>query len=167
MVVSKQLSKQIIIEIFALLFLIAVIVYAIFAIDKNNSNNISSQDGMVIVLDNKNVSKLTVLSDGQGLETEGILYNLTNNNSSEKKYKIILFPSIQESNVLDQIKIGVDDLYIDELTKLERHNGGYVVASGNLKAGYTNRHLFKFWYKLDTKEELVKEVEFDFKLVIE
>ena len=112
--VSKQLSKQIILEIFALLFLIAVIVYAIFAIDKNNSNNISSQDGMVIVLDNKNVSKLTVLSDGQGLETEGILYNLTNNNSSEKKYKIILFPSIQESNVLDQIKIGVDDLYIDE-----------------------------------------------------
>ncbi len=167
MVVSKQLSKQIMIEIIALLFLIAVIVYAIFAIDKNNSNNISSQDGMVIVLDNKNVSELTALSDGQGLENEGILYNLTNNNSSEKNYKIILFPSIQDSKILDQIKIGVDDLYVEELTKLKRHNGGYVVASGNLKAGYTNRHLFKFWYKLDTKKELIKDVKFDFKLVIE
>ena len=49
MEVSKQLKKQIIIEIFALLFLIGVIIYAIYAISFNE-NNIMNQNGMVLVI---------------------------------------------------------------------------------------------------------------------
>ena len=66
MIVSEQLKKQIIIEILALIFLIGVIIYAIFAIHKSGENKVSNIDGMVIVIDDENAKTLDKYSDGKG-----------------------------------------------------------------------------------------------------
>jgi len=66
MVVSEQLKKQIIIEILALIFLIGVIIYAVFAIHKSKDNKITSIQGMVIVIDDEKMKDITKGSDGEG-----------------------------------------------------------------------------------------------------
>lgn len=167
MVVSKQLKKQIVIEIFALLFLIAVIIYAIYAININE-NNIVSQNGMVLVLDKSNYKDLVIASDGEGLNNEGVTYTITNNNSKEMKYKVIITPNIKDKDVLKYIKVGSDDLYTSKLIELEKYKDGYVVSEMLLDPGYTKIHLFKFWFDLEAPDDVLgRNIEFEYEIVIE
>lgn len=167
MVVSKQLSKQIVIEIIALLFLIGVIIYAFLAIDKSNQNNIHSQDGFVIVIDDEAL-KIKKSSDGEGLESDGVVYTITNNNADKRNYKIVVIPNNSDEELLKQIRVSISDLYVKEFNDLDMYNGGYVLASGSLEAGYTKIYSFKYWYKLDTPDDMVdSKIDFDYKLVIE
>ncbi len=168
MEVSKQLKKQMVIEILVLIFLIFVIVYAMFAIKKSNDNKVTSVDGMVVVLDDSKYKGLEIQSDGEGLESDGITYTITNNNAEEAKYKIVLTPNVHDSEVLDLVRVSIDDIYTYDLTKLERDNGGYVLTSFNLKPGYTKIHVIKYWYKKNSDEKLIdKNLKFEYKLVKE
>ncbi len=168
MEISKKIDKMIILEFVALLFLVGCIVYALFAIKKSDTNKVSSQDGMVMVLDDSRKEKMKKLSDGQGLELDGITYTITNNNSYDVIYKIVVDPNIHDSNVLEQIRISTDDRYIEDLTDLDRTNGGYVIAEYELKSGFTKIHLVKNWFKLDAPDSVLKNnVDFEFKLVVD
>ena len=166
MVVNEQLKKQIIIEVLALLFLVGVIFYAVFAIRKSNDNKITSIQGMVIVVDDLDMKSLSKKSDGEGLEAPGIKYTVTNNNSDEVKYDLVVTPSIHDEDVLNKIRISVDDLYVSTLAELPRNGGGYVLTNYSLKAGYTKVHLIKVWYMLSTPEDLFKEnIKFEYQLI--
>lgn len=169
MIVSKQLKKQMIIEILALLFLIAVIIYTIFAINKGGSSKVTNVEGMVFVVDNYyKKMNLEASSDGMGLETKGVNCTVTNNNANLKEYKIVLIPNIKDEDILKQIRVSTDDIYIESLTDLEKDNNGYVVMSHNLGAGYTKVHLIKLWYKLETDKNILdKKINFTYKLVTE
>lgn len=168
MVVSEQLKKQIFIETIALLFLFGVILYTFFAISKNNKNNVTSQDGMVIVLDDSKFTGMFKCSDGEGLEKDGITYTLTNNNLVKVRYKVIVIPSIKDEDILSMIRVSIDDLYIESLVDLEKKEDGYVLMEDTLGAGFTDINLFKFWYKLKAKDELIdKKISYKFKLVLE
>lgn len=166
MEVKKELKRQIIIEVIALIFVCGVIIYAIFAIDRSNRNKISSLDGMVIVIDDSNFSRLVTSSDGKGLESGGITYTVTNNNESLVKYKVVAMPSNTDEEILNQVRIGIDDIYINDLSTLERHNGGYVIYNGELNPGYTKILLIKYWYKLDTSDKIAnKDLTFTYEIV--
>lgn len=168
MEVSKQLKKQIVIEVIALLFLVGVITYSIFAIHKAEKNQVSSIDGMVIVIDDTDIKHIEPLSDGAGLERDGATYTITNNNDKNVKYKLVVVPDVHDEAVLKQMRISVDDLYVEDLTSLERFNGGYVITTNELKPGYTKIHLIKSWYKLDTKDDIAsRNVKFEYRLVKE
>lgn len=168
MVVSKQLKKQIIIEILALIFLIAVLIYAFFAIKKNEESKIINLDGMVVVVDDTNVDKIKGLSDGEGLSLDGTTYTITNNNKNKVNYKIVLVPNVHDEKVLKQVRISTDDLYVENLTDLERLSGGYVIASSTLDSGFTDMYLIKYWYKLDSDQEVLDEdIDFEYRLVKE
>lgn len=168
MVVSKQLKKQIIIEILALIFLIAVLIYAFFAIKKNEESKITNLDGMVVVVDDTNVDKIKGLSDGEGLSIDGTTYTITNNNKNKVNYKIVLVPNVHDEKVLKQVRISTDDLYVENLTDLERLSGGYVIASSTLDSGFTDMYLIKYWYKLDSDQEVLDEdIDFEYRLVKE
>lgn len=168
MVVSKQLKKQIIIEILALIFLIAVLIYAFFAIKKNEESKITNLDGMVVVVDDTNVDKIKGLSDGEGLSLDGTTYTITNNNKNKVNYKIVLVPNVHDEKVLKQVRISTDDLYVENLTDLERLSGGYVIASSALDSGFTDMYLIKYWYKLDSDQEVLDEdIDFEYRLVKE
>ena len=113
MVVSKQLQKQIIIELFALVILVLSIIYALFAID-NNEGTVLSQDGMVLVLDGEEFKAIEILSDGEGLNIKPIKYTVTNNNDFDVSYKLVLKIN-EDKQILDYIRVGSDDLYIEDL----------------------------------------------------
>lgn len=167
MEVSKQLKKQIILEIIALLFLIGVIIYAIFAINVSD-NNITSQNGMVLVLDKSNFKDLVICSDGEGLNNEGTTYTITNNNSKEIEYKVVITPSIKDKEVLKYVKVGSDDLYTSSLIDLEKYEDGYVVSSMLLESGYTKIHLFKYWFDLDAPKDILNnKISFEYEVVME
>ena len=168
MEVSKQLKKQIVIEVIALLFLVGVIIYSVFAIHKSDDNKVSTIDGMVIVIDDSDLEATQPLSDGAGLERDGATYTITNNNDKSVSYKIVVVPDVHDEAVLKQMRISVDDLYIEDLTELERFNGGYVITSNELNAGYTRIHIIKSWYKLDTNDDIAKrDVKFEYRLAKE
>ena len=155
MIVSKHLQKQIILEIGALIILIGSIIYAFFAIS-NHGSNVLGQDGMVLVLDDEKFNAIESLSDGEGLNSEGIKYTVTNNNNFDVTYKLIL--KIKgDKDVLEYIRVGTDDLYIDDILNLVPYEGGYIVSSGKLRAGYTKIHTIKLWYKLDVDESKTSE----------
>jgi len=158
--------KQIIIEILALIFLIGVIIYAVFAIHKSKDNKITSIQGMVIVIDDEKMKDITKGSDGEGLERDGVKYTVTNNNSSEVSYDLVIIPSINDEKVLSHIRVSIDDLYVSTLTELPRSEGGYVLSSYTLKPGFTKIHLIKAWYMLDSTEDILKQnVVFEYRLV--
>ena len=80
-------------------------------------------------------------------------------------YEIVISPSIHDESVLKQIRISLDDVYVTDLTSLERSQGGYVVGMKVLNPGYTKVHRIKYWYKLDSDKELKnKEIFFNYKI---
>lgn len=168
MEVSKQLKKQIVIEVLVLIFLICVIVYAIFAIKRSSENKVTSVDGMVVVLDDSKYKGIEIASDGEGFSKKGITYTVTNNNSEDVTYKVVVVPNIHDEDVLNLVRIGIDDMYSYNLTELERHNGGYVLTTFKLKPGYTKIHLIKYWYKNGSDSKYADEsLKFEYRLVKE
>ena len=166
MVVSEQLKKQIIIEILALLFLMGVIIYAVFAIQKSKDNKVTSVQGMVIVVDDSKLKTMSKRSDGEGLENDGVKYTVTNNNEGAIEYDLVVIPNIHDDDILDQVRISTDDIYVSTLTELPRSGGGYILTSYTLKPGYTKIHLIKFWYKLGASDDILKnDLQFEYRLV--
>ena len=108
--------------------------------------------------------KLSPKSDGAGLESLGSAYTITNNNSDEKEYNIVISSNNHNEKVLSQIKVAIDDLYVYNLTDLERSNGGYILRTYKLKPGYTKNHIIKAWYKQDTDESLIKDIKFEYRI---
>ncbi len=165
MKVSKALRRQIIIEILALLFLIGVIVYSIFAISKGGNDKISTVDNLVMVLDDSHLKGINAYSDGQGLDTDGVTYTVTNNNDEAVIYEVVLIPDVHDDEILGKIRVSVDDLEIKDLISLERSNGGYLITSNVLKPGYTKIHSIKYWYTLDTDVDIKdKDIKFEYRL---
>ncbi len=168
MEVKKNLKKQIILEIIVLVLLVFAIIYSLFAIKKNHDNKVYSTDGMVVILDDTKFEGINVSSDGMGLESNGVTYTITNNNSEQVKYKIVITPNIHDENVLDNLKVSLDDTKVYYLKDLERDNAGYVIGTNILNPGFTKIHLIKYWYKYDTDKKLVKDnIKFDYKIVKE
>ena len=162
MIVNKQLQKQIILEVVALAILAGSIVYAIFAL-VSNGNNVLNKDGMVMVLDGGEFKAIESLSDGEGLNGEPIKYTVTNNNDVDVEYKLVLKIN-EDKNLLDYIRIGTDDLYIEDLLDLER----YVIYEGSLSPGFTKIHSIKLWYKLDIDHTIaLDEIDYSLELVRE
>ena len=162
MIVNKVLRKQIIIEIIALLFLVASICYAFFAISKGKNNNVANYHGFVSVLDDSKLKSYKYLSDGEGLSQDGITYTVTNNNKEMANYKIVITPSNADNDILSKVRIGVDDLYVYDLEKLEKNDNGYILITNDLEAGYTKVHNIKIWYKEDVKDS---NLSFKFSLI--
>lgn len=167
MEVNKQLRKQIVIEVFALGFLVFAIMYGIFAIGKDNST-VFSQDGMVIVYDTEKFKAIESFSDGEGLNTDGIKYTVTNNNTKEYSYKLVLYVN-EEDKLLENIRVGIDDLYVEDLLDLDRYTSdSYILTETTLEAGYTRIHNIKMWYKLDVDQTIAdKEIDYRLELVKE
>jgi uncharacterized protein YxeA len=166
MVVSSQLKKQIIIEILALLFLVGVIIYAVFAIHKGNQNKVTSINGMVVVVDDNGVKEMSKYSDGEGLELQGTKFNVTNNNEDSVTYEVVVVPNKKDEDLLNHVRISTDDLYVSTLTELPRNDEGYVLVKYTLNPGYTKVHLIKNWYMLSTSEDLLnKGLKLEFHLV--
>lgn len=168
MEVSSNLKKEIIIEILVLLLMAGVVIYAYFAIDSKNSSNVINNNGFVLVVDKNKNTALEKLSDGQGLEGDYIRYTITNNNSVVKKVKLVIQPSIKDTKYLDHVRIGINDLMVNNLTELEKVDKGYIVDEFEISPGFTRNYLFKYWLNLDTDDKLVKEnVQFNYEILIE
>lgn len=168
MEVSNNLKKQIIIEIIVLLLMAGVAIYAYIAIGKSGATNVINQDGLVLVLDDSNFSKLERLSDGKGMEQDFVRYTITNNNNVLKNVKLVVIPSIKDEEILSNIRVGINDLYKVDLTKGEKLDDGYVIDEFTLNPGITRNYLLKFWYKLDSNiKNIDNDVTFEYKVILE
>ena len=142
---AKIIKKRILIETISLLFLIVCIIYSSITIKKSNASTVENNNNFVAVIDeNKYNSELKKLSDGEGLQQDGIIYAVTNNNKKDKTYNILIKPDTEK---IDNIKISVDDIYIFNLNELEKKDDYYILFTNTLEAGYTKRHIIKSWYK--------------------
>lgn len=163
---SQVLKKHITVEIIALLILVFSIIYCVFALNKNAKSNLRTKDGLVLVLDDSNHPKLASKSDGVALSESGTTYTITNNNANTKKYQIIITPNNNDEKVLSQIKVGIDDIYVYNLSSLDKDNNSYILRTYTLKPGYTKNHLIKIWYNEDTEESLIKDINFKYDIKI-
>lgn len=142
---AKIIKKRILIETISLLFLIVCIIYSSITIKKSNASTVENNNNFVAVIDDKKYnSELKKLSDGEGLQQDGIIYAVTNNNKKDKTYNILIKPDTEK---IDNIKISVDDIYIFNLNELEKKDDYYILFTNTLEAGYTKRHIIKSWYK--------------------
>ena len=162
---SKVLKKEIIFELLALIFFIGASCYALISLKGNDNDAIASYDDVVTILDEKKFSGLDIISDGKALSNEGITYTITNNQKDVINYEIVIYPNVHNEEILKQIRVALDDIYISDLSSLDRSQGGYVLGLKVLNSGYTKIHSIKYWYKLDTDKELLKEkVKFNYKI---
>lgn len=158
---SKFLKKQILVEFIVLLFFLFVVIYSYFAITNEQGEKLDSVDGVVAVLNDSSFDKLELLSDGQGLRQDAISYAVTNNNDSSKTYNVVIYPDVHDDEVLKNVRISVDDVYVKSLSELERHHGGYVITNNKLKSGFTKMHTVKIWYQKDMNIEY-KDINFEY-----
>lgn len=164
---SKELKKQMFIEIFALLILVSSVIYALVMLKSSNNNKIVNYDGVVTVLDNSKFKDLKISSDGEGLSTDGITYTVTNNRAKTITYDIVILPNIHDEDILKNIRVGLDDVLLYDLTELSRASGGYVIKDNILDPGYTTIHSLKMWYKNSTDPSISgTDISFDYKLSI-
>lgn len=161
---SNILKKQIIIEVLALFVLLGSIIYAIYAIKKSDRNEIASYDGVVTVLDDSKFQMPKRTSDGVGFDTNGVTFTVTNNRNETINYKFLFLTNVHDNTVLDNIKIGLDDVYILHLADLDRENGWYVLDERVLDAGYTKIHSVKIWYDLNSTMDLPTDIQFKYKI---
>ena len=163
---SNVLKREIIVEIAALLLFTSAVIFAFVSLSNKDNGNIVDYDGVVTVLDDKKIDKIKISSDGKGIEeNNGISYTVTNNQSDVVSYEIVVSPSIHDEAVLKQIRVSLDDIYISDLTSLERSQGGYILGMKVLNPGYTKVHKIKYWYKTDSNKEILnKDISFNYKL---
>lgn len=165
MEVSSNLKKQIIIEIVVLLLMASVAIYAYVAIGKNNTTSVVNENGFVLVLDDSNFSKLLRKSDGEGLQSDYVRYTITNNNSVVKNVKLIIEPSLDNEEILSNVRVSVNDLYVNDFNELQKDKDGYIVDTFDLLPGITRNYLFKYWYKLDTEDKLYEDdIKFNYSI---
>ena len=165
MEVNKVLKREIICELLALLLFVGACAYALFSLGSRQNGGIASYNDVVTILDDKKFGGMQIASDGKALCDNGITYTVTNNQKSIINYEIVIYPNIHNEEVLKQIRVALDDIYISDLSSLDRSQGGYVLGTKVLNSGYTKIHSIKYWYKLDTKKELLKEkVNFNYKI---
>lgn len=164
---SKELKKQMFIEIFALLILVSSVIYALVMLKSSNNNKIVNYGGVVTVLDNSKFKDLKISSDGEGLSTDGITYTVTNNRTKAITYDIVILPNIHDEDILKNIRVGLDDVLLYDLTELSRASGGYVIKDNTLDPGYTTIHSLKMWYKNSTDPSISgTDISFDYKLSV-
>ena len=163
---SNVLKKYIIVEIIALLFLLFSIIYCIFVLNRNANSDIKTKDGLVLVLDDSKHPTLEAKSDGEGLSGEGTTYAITNNNTTSKKYQILIIPVKEDEKTLSNIRVSIDNSYIYDLTELDKIGDGYVLRTFELKPGYTKNHVIKVWYRYDTNESNIKDIKFKYDIEI-
>ena len=161
---SNILKRQIIMEVLALFVLMGSIIYAIYAIRKSDRNEIASYDGVVTVLDDSKFESPKRTSDGVGFDSNGVTFTVTNNRDTRVEYKFLFLPNVHDDTVLNNMKIGLDDVYILHLEDLDRENGLYVLDERALDAGYTKIHSVKIWYDLNSKMDLPTDIQFKYKI---
>ncbi len=161
---SNILKRQIIIKVLALIILLGSIIYAIYAIRKSDRNEIASYDGVVTVLDDSRFESPKRTSDGVGFDSNGVTFTVTNNRDEKINYKFLFLPNIHDDAILDNMKIGLDDVYILHLNDLDRENGWYVLDDRTLDAGYTKIHSVKIWYDLNSKMDLPTNINFKYRI---
>ena len=165
MEVSKVLKKEIIIELAALILFVSATTYALVSLKGKDDGSIASYDDVVTILDDKKFKGLEIVSDGKALSNEGITYTITNNQKDIINYEIVIYPNIHNEEVLKHIRVSLDDIYISDLSSLDRSQGGYILGLKVLNSGYTKIHSIKYWYKLDTDKNLLAEnVKFNYKI---
>ena len=95
------------------------------------------------------------------------LLNNSNNNDKEVSYKLILKVNEEEA-ILESLRVGADDLFIDDLLNLAKYEDGYIVGNYTLEPGYTKIHNVKMWYRLDVDHTIaVDTVDYSLELVRE
>ena len=100
------------------------------------------------------------------IDVDGITYAVTNNNSNDRNYNILISINEDDEDILNNIKISVDDIYIFNLSDLEKKDEYYILYSDTLKAGYTKKYVIKSWYKLNSGVESNNKIKYTFKLDI-
>lgn len=162
---SKILKKQMIIESFALVFLVLCILYSYFMIT-GSKQNIQSQEGMVTVLDDSSFHSIQTHSDGAGLQTGKTTYTVTNNNKGKRTYKVILETNLKEED-LAYIKVGIDELYSYSFDALKKEENGYVLTTYTLDSGFTKVHSFQYWLDKQSSFSLIEDVSMSYRLEFE
>lgn len=168
MEVSNVLKKEMILEIMVLLLMASVIIYVYFTIDKTSHSNVTSKDGFVLVLEKTKDNHLEILSDGEGLENSYIRYTITNNNEVVKNVKLIIVPKVDNEEVLNYVRVGINNMMVNNLVELEKNDKGFIVDQFMISPGYTRNYLFKYWFSLGTDKKYIKEeIDFEYEIIIE
>ena len=162
---KEILKKEIFVETIALILFVGACIYATITLKNKDTSSISEHDGIVAILDDKKMEDIKLYSDGEGLDSKGITYTITNNNDKAVAYEIVISTNVHDEDILKQIRISLDDVYISDLVSLERKKGGYVLGVKTLNPGYTKIHSIKYWYKLDSnKENVDRNIKFNYKV---
>ena len=85
-----------------------------------------------------------------------------------KKVKLVIIPDVDNKKVLDNVRIGINDLMVNDLVELEKTDNGYVVDEFEISPGFTRNYLFKYWLSLDTDKSFEKEdISFNYEIILE
>ena len=143
--------------IFTILLVGAAIVITFKYID-SSIQKVYVDKGFSIQISPKINKSLDILSDYEGLSEKNNLINITNNNSEDMNYQIILTPLSEDE---EDIRVALDKNIIKSLSNFEKKDDYYILIDNILPASVTKVHTITMW---QDKRVENKKINVDFKL---
>lgn len=138
-------KDQIILIIYTVVITLLIIIcaYLLTSLYINNNLTRTIQDHNLIIEYNPKIkTDLLPLKDIDGLGTKGYKVNVTNLNSTNVEYEILL-GNINSNE--ENIRLSFDDMLIRNLNKFTKEDNNYVIYKAIVDAGYTDIHYIKMW----------------------
>ena len=127
---------------------------------ESNILNTYSDKGFTIQINPKIKNNLESLSDIEGLNLKSNVINITNNNTEDKTYQVILTPINDDEK---DIRLAIDNYLLRNLDNFDKIDNSYLIIEYKLPSGMTNSHTIRMWQ--DKKVEN-KKINVDFNLEI-
>ena len=157
---EKDIFNHIISAVFFTLLFAALAVVITMNYIATNIQKVYVDNGFMIQINPKISKELDIISDVEGLNTKTSSVNITNNNTTEKKYQLVLTPLNDNEN---DIRIALDNVFVRSLSKFKKEDNSYILTEYILPPQQTKIHNVKMWQDKKVQD---KKINVNFSLEV-
>ena len=157
---EKDIFNHIISAVFFTLLFAALAVVITMNYIATNIQKVYVDNGFMIQINPKISKELDIISDVEGLNTKTSSVNITNNNTTEKKYQLVLTPLNDNEN---DIRIALDNVFVRSLSKFKKEDNSYILTEYILPPQQTKIHNVKMWQDKKVQD---KKINVNFNLEV-
>lgn len=157
---KESITKYTISAIIFIIFAVILTVILTINLINNSVRSVYSENGLVIDMEPKINRRLDKLSDVDGLTSTTNKINVTNNDSVNKRYQILLSPI---NDYEKDIRVSVNNMLIRYLANFEKDGNDYILMEDEVTPGHSVLNQVGMWQSIHSEEG---KLGVDFKLKV-
>ncbi len=167
---KKEIDKQILITgISTLIFVIVLIITVIIVLNSLFGYMKGKEKIGGFIVDYGKTKyikeKLSVLSNAEGIKTEG--YEITITNNAREDGNFYLYVKNKNGKEIDNhLMVSLNNYIIKKVDAFPYDEDYYILYEGSIKPGFSSTHILRFWWDYESPSEYAgKEVELEYGII--